>query len=170
MQLQKTFMSALLVSTFLGSPSMAADGSFVGAKWGVVDVEGDALDPAQNLGVLTGYQFSNGLGAEGEFTTTVVDGDLYVLGMKGGWSLNSAAAYGTYRLGDALFMKARAGFMWQERSGEVAGISVSESDTNLSWGVAAGYAFADQHTALEAGYTSFDDEASMWSMGVNYGF
>jgi hypothetical protein len=66
-------------------------------------------------------------------------------------------------------MKVRFGAAWSDVSAKVAGLSVSDSDSSISWGGALGWNFT-QHWAVQADGTQMDSDVNYWNLGVNYRF
>jgi len=94
----------LIPVLFAGCCTASAEGFYVGAKVGVMDVDESAFDEATNGGILIGYEFSRqgsiSWGAEAEFTTSLSDGDFEVFGVSGEWDIDTQALYGVVEIGD----------------------------------------------------------------------
>ncbi len=133
----------------------AAPHFYVGAKGGFMDHdnEGNAsFDPAVNVGVYGGYnffgeqsKFGRDLGggtfsAEGEFTFTLLDGDVDVGSVGGDWDVLTFAGYGVYRIpvAESVYLKGRAGLRWidVDTSPNTRGTG---SDSGATFGIGAGF-------------------------------
>lgn len=159
---------ALCAAVLLAAAGQAsADGSiYAGGKIGLMDLDFRNTDEATNLGVLLGYDFAGTSAIRGaielELTTTIFDGDI---DGAGDWDLDTQAAYGVIKIGDALYAKLKGGVLHEE--GSVNGHS--GSDTELSVGLGGGWRLAP-NVALEAEYTRIEDDVDFWSFGANFYF
>lgn len=133
----------------------AAPHFYIGAKAGVMDhdnVDNASFDPALNVGVYGGYnffgeqsRFGRDLGggtfsAEGEFTFTLLDGDVDAGAAGGDWDVLTFAGYGVYRIPVAqnAYLKGRAGLRWidVDTSPNTSGTG---SDSGFTFGIGAGF-------------------------------
>ncbi len=172
METRKT-AGLLPVLCMLGSTAMA-EGVYLGARVGVMDPDVSGLDNATNASVLIGYMFAEiddmfSWGFEAEATTTVSDGDAEVLGFKGDWDIDTQALYGVIRVGKAFYGKLRFGFLREDVSIDVAGVSVEGDDTSFTTGIGGGWR-TTENLALEAEYTQVESDIGFYSVGVNYFF
>lgn len=169
--IRRTALILLLMSAV--SISHAAGGFYLGPSVGFMDADVGGFDEATNAGLLLGYDlFSKELfhvSAETEFTTTVSDGDLEAFGQKGDWDIDTRAVYLAARVGETVYIKVRYGAAWSDVSGRVAGFSVSNSDSSVSWGGALGWNL-NQHWAVQLDGTRIDSDVNYWNLGVNYHF
>lgn len=169
--IRRTFLMLLIMGAV--SIAHAAGGVYLGPSVGIMDADANGFDEATNAGVLLGYEFFNleqfYVSAEAEFTTTVSDGDLKFGGQKGEWDIDTRAIYLASRVGDVIYMKVRFGAAWSDVSAKIAGLSVSDSDSSISWGGALGWNFT-RHWAVQADGTRMDSDVNYWNLGVNYRF
>lgn len=137
--------------------------------WMNPDIGG--FDDALNLGVALGYDFStttNGVwSVEGEFTTTVSDGN--VVG-GGDWDVDTLAGYGTYRSSGDLYWKGKAGFQRFDikRAGGTAGPIPTSKDTEFAVGIGGGFRM-DRGAGLEIEY-AHSSELAYLSAGYYWRF
>jgi len=171
MEIRKT-ARLLPVLCLLGSTAMA-EGVYVGAKVGVMDPDINGMDEATNAGVVLGYTFGGdgniSWAAEAEFTTTISDGDIEVFGQKGDWDVDTQALYGVLRFGSDIYGKVRAGYLREDVSASIAGVSVDDDDTGFSGGLGAGWRM-NENFAIELEYTFIEDDLDFYSAGLNYSF
>lgn len=157
----------------------AAPHLYIGAKAGIMDLDSQgnaSFDPAVNIGVYGGYnffgaqsRFGHDLGggtfsAEGEFTLTLLDGDVDVGAASGDWDVLTLAAYGAYRIpvSQSAYLKGRAGLHWidADTSPSTPG---DDSDTGLSFGIGAGFDLGAGQ--LETELTVMDSDLLFLSVG-----
>lgn len=157
----------------------AAPHLYLGAKGGIMsrDDEGNAdYDYGLNVGVYGGYnffgeqsRFGRDLGggtfsAEGEFTFTLLKGDLDVGSTSGDWNVLTLAAYGAYRIpvSQSAYLKGRAGLRWMDVDTS-PGAPGSGTDTGLSFGIGAGFNLGGG--ILEPELTVMDSDLIFLSVG-----
>jgi len=171
MQLKKQHW--LIPVLFAGCCTANAEGLYIGAKVGIMDVDDSAFDEATNGGVLIGYEFerqgSISWGVEAEFTTSLSDGDFEVFGVSGDWDIDTQALYGVAKFGDQFYGKLKAGVLREDISASAGGASANESDTGFSAGLGVGWRATDR-IAVEAEYTQIEEDAAFYSAGVNFTF
>jgi len=158
---------ALSVST------LRAENAYIGASLGIMDADVSGVDEATNGGLLLGYDVYRheifAVSLEGEFTTTVSDGDLQASGSKGDWDIDTQAAYLAFRLGDPFYMKARFGFAWTDVSASINESSFHGSDSGVSWGAAVGW-MVTERWGLQLDGTMVDSDVTYWNAGALYRF
>ncbi|MFQ5644569.1 MAG: outer membrane beta-barrel protein [Thiogranum sp.] len=169
--IQRTaFMLLIMGGATLGH---AAGGIYAGPTVGIMDADVGGFDDATNAGLLLGYEFFSKeqfyVSVEGEFTTTISDGDVKFAGQKGDWDIDTRAAYLAARVGDTVYIKVRYGAAWSDVSVKFAGVSASESDSSVSWGGALGWNI-NPNWALQADGTRMDSDVNYWNLGLNYRF
>ena len=172
MRINKT-AGLLPLLCLLGNTAMA-EGVYLGAKLGLMDADVSGLDPATNIGVVVGYAFapvsdSISWAVEGEFTTSVSDGDIDAFGSNGSWDVDTQALYGVLRIGGDLYGKLRLGYLREDASASVAGVSADGSDDGVSGGLGAGW-HANEQLSVELEYTLIEEDIDFYSVGVNYAF
>lgn len=150
-----------------------ADGWYLGASAGVVNTNSNGFDDATNAGLLIGYDvytkdiFATSI--ETEFTTSVSDGNVKISGTKGSWDVDTQAAYVAFRLGEKFYIKTRFGVLRSEISLDIAGNSLSDTDSSMSWSGALGWMF-NQHLGIQADGTLIDSDTTYWNLGLVYRF
>jgi outer membrane immunogenic protein len=167
----KRLVFATALAGCLAAPAAMAQGTsplHFGAKVGVLDPDIGGFDDALNLGVQVGYDlFSDSRGTlsvEGEFTTTLSDGD--VAG-GGEWDADTLAAYGAFRTAGDVYLKAKAGFLDQDikRAGGSGGAVITNGDdSGFAFGVGGGWR-TNRNAAFELEYTVMSDELTFLSLG-----
>lgn len=169
-------MRKVILGAVLGmvAGTAMAQGPYVGGKvaWvNVDDVLGISFDSAMNGGVVLGYEFlpDYGLAAEAEFTTSINDGDWSYLGVSGNWDIQTSAIYLVSRLGQEVYAKVKVGYLNEDISVTVPGLTVSGDDSGVSWGLGGGYKFT-QNVSAEVEWTKIEADADAWSAGVNFSF
>ncbi len=167
-------MAGLLPVLCLFSSAAMAEGPYLGAKLGIMDADVSGLDDATNVGLFAGYNFGelgDGISwaLEAEFTTTISDGDVDVLGLNGDWDVDTQALYAVLRVGGDLYGKLRAGYLREDVSVSIAGVSIGGDDTGFSGGLGGGWQVNEQ-LAIEAEYTLVEEDLDFYSIGVNYAF
>jgi len=152
-------LSTLFAIGFCLSTTALADGLTFGAKTGPMRIDSNQIkDDPTNAGVTVGTELGlvlGDLGVEGEFTTTMKDGNT-----KGSPSqdidIDTMGLYATYRSPGFLYIKARTGFVHWE--------SGDNDDTSTSMGFGIGVSLGLVQIELE--YTEIDDDIDFISLGV----
>jgi hypothetical protein len=153
---------------------MAAESPFyLGLKAGKMMVDPAEFEDATSSGlVFVGYKFSNNPGGslaiEGEYTNSSSE-NITILGTTGKWDIDTIAVYVAYRTGGDLYFKGKAGYLHEDVSANIAGASISGSDSGLSLGIGAGLKIGKSN-ALELEYTIVEEDVSFLSLGFNFGF
>jgi hypothetical protein len=141
-------------------------------KGGIVDPDFGGFDNAVNAGVGIGYDlYADRIGrwsVEGEFTTTISDGEV---SGGGDWDADTLALFGVYR-GPTFepgnfYFKGKIGVLDQDikRAGGAPGTTIPNADdTAAAFGVGAGWR-TDRASALEVEYTIMSDELNFFSVG-----
>lgn len=166
-------VSALLAG-LLAAPMAMAQGTrggtsplYFGAEVGMLDADIGGFDDAINAGLIVGYDlFSDSRGAlsvEGEFTTTLSDGDITG---GGEWDAETLAAYAAFRTAGELYVKAKAGFLDQDikRAGGAGATITNGDDSGFAFGVGGGWQLK-RDAAFELEYTVMSDELTFLSLG-----
>jgi len=169
----KYIAGSLLALLVVSSTAVDAGGFYLGASTGIMDASVSGFDEAVNAGVLAGYDVYTreiiAVSLEAEFTTTVSDGDVRILGIKGDWDLDTQAAYIAVRGGQRAYLKVRYGVVHNDVTVKVAGFRSSESETSGSWGGAIGWMFTD-HWGMQLDGTMVDSDVTYWNLGMKYQF
>lgn len=159
-------VSAVALCLFAAAAQAQQHGLYLSAKAGSMDADFSGFDPAVNIGVGIGYDvYSDRSGvwsAEGEFTTTVSDGDI---SGGGEWDARTVSAYGVYRTPGDLYGKAKAGWTQQDvKRGGVGGEPISANDSSFSYGIGGGWRL-NPSSALELEYTRATDDLNFLNIG-----
>ncbi|HEX9628088.1 MAG TPA: outer membrane beta-barrel protein [Acidiferrobacterales bacterium] len=182
MKIKTSILAGALSATLLGATTahaappvtdFAGDRVYLGAKFIVVDLDDIppvSFDKAYNIGVYGGYhllgqgaQIPKNLGGgtlsiEGEFTTTVVDGDT---NFGGDWDITTISAYAAYRfpLQGGVYLKGKAGGTWSDPDTP----ATRKSETDGSFGLGVGWHLGSG--ALEGEFTVISSELLFLSVG-----
>src|SRR5581483_811433 len=99
---------------------------------------------------------------EGEYTHDISQGDVSVSGVNGRWKIETLAAYGAYRTGGDVYLKAKAG--WLSEDINVSGTGGGKKDSDFSYGAGVGFHF-NRKTGLELEYTVLENDFNFLSIG-----
>ncbi|MDN3640108.1 outer membrane beta-barrel protein [Simiduia curdlanivorans] len=164
--LLRTF-TALAISV-CSSTTMAEDKAsnyYLGISTGTVVLENSTKDPI-NAAVNIGYNFSEKWALEGQYTTSIRDGEYdskKVNSVNGdfNYQIESLSAYGVFRSGGKVYVKGKAGLA----------DDINSEGKRLTWGAGIGYrASENPATNIELEATALDSGATYYSLGVNFGF
>jgi hypothetical protein len=151
------FLTSLLIAA-----STSAAGLVFGAKAGPMQLDISTADDPLNAGVNIGYEFDVGLGDlgfEGEFTTTVKEGEIGLQKLN----IDTAGAYLTYRTPGIVYLKGRAGYIsWD------ADFSVGEVDEDTSASYGLGLGLNLKVIKLELEYTQIEEDIDFVSLGIQF--
>lgn len=163
----------LLIISILASPLFSnivlAEG-YWGAKVTQVDVDTPLYDNAFNAGLIIGAEFgtlggNNIVSLEGEFTTTIIKGDVSSFE----WDMQTFGLYAALRTGKDVYLKAKAGILnWDLTLSNGA----TADDTGLSYGFGGGFKLSNGHT-IEIEYSVIEGDsgnADFTMLGINYLF
>lgn len=145
---------------------------YLGAKAIIVDPDFSGFDEAFNIGVVGGYDLYTTprliLSVEGEFTTTLSDGDI---SGGGEWDVDTLAVYGVLRTPGEFYVKAKAGFLDQDIKAAGTGVILpgSADDSGFAYGVGGGWRM-NRSAALEIEYTAASDDLSFFSVDYVFRF
>ncbi|HHJ13350.1 MAG TPA: hypothetical protein ENJ79_03105 [Gammaproteobacteria bacterium] len=167
--MKKTVLAGLLPALGLASGLALAEGPYAGVKIGIMDADVSGFDDATNGALTLGYAFDTGnpdlsWALEAEFSTSLSDGDVG----SGSWDLDTQALYGAVRYGADWFGKLRVGWLREDLSASVGGLSVSGDDTGLSAGLGIGWGTGSFSVLAE--YTLIEEDIDFYSLGVLYHF
>lgn len=147
-------LSMCLIFGFSSSVAQAA-GAYFGVKGGLFDVENANYDKAVNAGVVVGASFIassvHSVSLEGEFTTTVLAGDI-----TGGneWEIDTFGLFAAFRAGSGFYFKGKLGYIDR-------GISFKTGGTSDRNSIAYGLGFGINRSTtqrVEVEYTIIDDD------------
>jgi hypothetical protein len=150
-----------LLVFLLGVETVLAGVTF-GAKTGPVQPDLDGIEDPINAGVTIGYEFGIALGAlgfEGEFTTTVKEGEYGIERLN----IDTTGAYATYRSPGLFYLKGRAGYAGWDADFSVGG---NEDDTSASYGLGLGFSL--KLIKIELEYTQIDEDIDFVSIGIQF--
>ena len=140
------FLTSMLIAA-----STSAAGLVFGAKAGPMQLDISGADDPVNAGVNIGYEFGvvfGDLGFEGEFTTTVKEGEFGLQKLN----IDTAGAYLTYRTPGIVYLKGRAGYLSWDADFNVG---AADDGTSASYGLGLGLNLTI--FKLEVEYTQIDD-------------
>jgi len=167
--------SLALAVAATASVSQAADERdwYVGAKLGWMSSSDSDFDESMNLGLVAGLHlpgielpFEANVAVEGEYSTSISDGDWEEGSLEGEWDIDTFAVYGVVRTDGDIYFKGKGGIIYEDIS--VSGdVSDSASSTDLSFGLGAGWKLNDK-LSLEAEFTLIEEDVSFFSIGVLY--
>jgi len=158
--MQKPLVALLYLMLFLFSSGCLAEGLIFGAKAGPMQVDTPNVDDPLNAGVNIGYEVGIGfgdLGFEGEFTTTVKEGELDSVK----FNIDTGAVYLTYRSPGFVYFKGRAGYL-----GWDADFSLNGKDDGNSTSYGLGLGFSLKVIKLELEYTQIEENVDFISLGI----
>lgn len=159
-----------LAMSFAASMAAAQQPSspfYIVPKIAAMDADFSGFDKAFNVGAGVGYDLQSNatgtLSVEGEFLTTLSDGDI---GGGGEWDADTIAVYGAYRTAGNGYLKAKAGFLDQDIKVEagVARTPITGDESGFSFGIGAGWRM-NGNAGLELEYTAGSDDLNIISLG-----
>lgn len=165
----RNLLLATAAVTLIAAPASAQSLSDAYGSIGYSSVQGDTTD----LGAVTarlGAKLTPYIGVEGEASFGVSDDD--VVGIPGATAEleHDLAAYvtGTIPVASNLELFGRLGYGTTKIKAEVLGVSASNSQESVNWGVGANY-FLDSQNGVRADWTRRDyrdggGEADVWSL------
>ncbi|MBN1378305.1 MAG: outer membrane beta-barrel protein [Gammaproteobacteria bacterium] len=155
-------IKCVLVIGFLFSASFTANAQsdkngYAGLKAGPMMIDLGGIDDPLNIGLVGAYINDAGFGFEGEFTTSIVEGEL-----AGNYdvSIQTVAAYATFRTPGDSYFKAKLGLLNEDV--EIG--SRSDSDTGSSFGIGVGFNTASGGK-FEIEYTIIEEDVNFLSIG-----
>lgn len=160
--MQKIIRITALLALLMSACNAYAAGLVFGAKAGPMQIDVEGIDDPMNAGVSIGYEFGIGfgdLGFEGEFTTTVKEGEV---GLQK-FNIDTGGAYLTYRSPGFIYLKGRAGYI-----GWDADFNVNSGDDGTSASYGLGLGFNLKVFKLELEYTQIDDDIDFVSLGIQF--
>lgn len=142
---------------------------YFGFKAGTMDADARGFDDASNWAVVLGFTLydrpeAGSFALEAEYSRSFDDGDVRVAGVRGDWDIDTLAAYGAYRTGGSVFLKAKAGVARWDLSASGPGARVDADDTDFSYGAGAGLRLSPR-TGFEAEYTVIESDISFLTIG-----
>ena len=168
--MSKSIMVAVAALLVLGSfTNDAAGGLYVGGKGGIMMVDVGSGDDPINVGIVVGYAMDPAdwgtLAVEGEYTMSVVDGEVSGGGQSVKFDLSTLAVYAAYRSAGSVYGKLKVGFLREE----MTILGTSGDDTGLSFGGGVGLCFGEALSA-EVEYTLIEQDVSFISGGAIFMF
>ncbi len=160
---RRLHISALAAGLLAAPVAFAADGLYLGVTGGVMSTDRAAYDEAVSAGLLVGYEFLNvavgDIAAEAVYTTTLAEAD--IAGIRGGWEMDTLAAYGAFRTAGPVYVKARAGVV----DADVKTRADTDSSTRFSAGLGIGLSVGIAQFELE--YTTITDDVDFIGLTIN---
>lgn len=166
----KNFSPALLAGTLiLGTAAMSSHAAephlYAGVKAGSFLVDVDNADDPKSFGFQLGYDFGRGLSVEIEYNSG--SSDVEILGNTVDMDVTTKAIYAAFRTPGKGYFLAKIGIISEEVELSGAGVTVSEDDSGMSYGLGGGYNFGEKF-ALEAEYTIIEEDIDY--VGINARF
>ncbi len=145
---------------------------YYGAKVGMMMNDVPGFGDAINIGGIVGLPITRlaqgSISFEGELTTTVVRGDVGYFGINGHWDVTTLAGYGVFTTDGPMYFKAKAGFLVEDASVTINGLSTyGGSDSGVSLGIGGGMKLSGGHR-IEIEYTIIDSDVNFLSIGYNF--
>lgn len=168
----KTILLSTAAALIAASAASAqeADGKFnFGAGYTFLDTDEVEFDA---LTLRAGYDVTEFFGVEGEALIGLGDESTTVLGTTVDAEFNYGLglyAKGQYPLTEAFSVHGRVGYVWAEVEASAVGVSASDEEDGLGYGVGVEYAFNGLN-AVRADYTRYDfeDDAEADGWSVSY--
>ncbi|HKK04489.1 MAG TPA: outer membrane beta-barrel protein [Gammaproteobacteria bacterium] len=144
---------------------------YFGVKGGLMMNDVGGFGDAINIGGIVGAPVSHmpqgTISVEGELTTTLSKGDVNYFGYTGNWDITTLAGYGVFRTNGPMYLKAKAGYLFEDVSVSIGGLRGYGSDSGLSFGVGGGMRLAGGHR-IEIEYTVIESDVNFLSIGYNF--
>lgn len=157
-----TLIIGILAASLL-SNTASAEG-YWGAKAANIDIDASGYGSAINIGLFVGAEFaqagSNIISLEGEFTTSIIDGDTNT---SAEYSAQTLALYAAMRTASDNYLKIKAGILDSEITYSNGG---SSNDSGLSWGIGFGF----NNYEIEYTFVDLDGDADASMISVGYLF
>jgi outer membrane immunogenic protein len=159
---------ASLVALAMAAPGIAQESGFYGTA-GYSQISTDDVD----LGAITlrgGWNFNQYFGAEAEGSFGVVSDDFTVADTQVDIDLNHAiGAFATagVPLAERGRVFARVGYANVDIEGSSGGVSVSEDDSDIAYGIGGEYLF-DDFNGVRVGYTAYDFDETLDVFEISY--
>lgn len=176
--MKRTILMAAAIALVLAGAVWAQP--YVGAKTGMMTIGVSGVDNIIPIGVLAGYEFQPRMAIEGEFNYRISGGDWdYGFGPASAttefklWTIAGYFAY-RYPVGDNLFLKGKAGILYENVDAEVTLDYMGEhysydgggTDTGLSIGAGVGMKLSEKLTG-EVEFTVIESDVNYLSVGLN---
>jgi outer membrane immunogenic protein len=166
-------LGTLCTASAQAASSVNLNNLYYGVKVGAMSVDAVGYGDAVNIGGIVGLPITRlaqgKISVEGEFTTSLIKGDLGLFGTNGDWRITTLAGYGVFRTDGPMYFKAKAGLLYENVSVSIAGVpgSVSGSDTGLSYGIGGGMTLSGGQS-IEIEYTVIESNVNFLSIGYNF--
>lgn len=173
MKTRNAITALCLGVSLLSVSAFAADSPlYVGIKGGTMMVSPSEFEDANSFGLVLGYKLfdnpSGSLAVEGEFTNSSSE-KITILNVTGKWDIDTKAVYLAYRTSGDLYFKGKIGYLDEDVNVNIAGASISGSDSGASYGIGGGWKLG-KSSALELEYTIIETDVDFISLGVNFSF
>lgn len=140
-----------------------AEGFYLGAKAGNLDIAVSEFENDSASGLVLGYEFTSGLAVQGETLKGSADINTFFGRFDG--DFESRALYAVFRsTGETVYGFAKAGVLHEEVEVNALYYNVRESDTGASVGIGGGFRLG-QHVLLEGEYTMIEQDVDFF--GIN---
>jgi len=168
MKAKQLLIPVFIALCSIGITQAADDPWYAGVKAGQFRVDESEYDKANGAGGILGYKFSNSLAVEGGYSTTGTDGGLKVSGVEGTWNVEAYAVHFAYRSEGTFYFKGKAGYLHENVGVDIAGASVSGSDSGASYGIGLGWRPV-KDISFELEYTAIEKDVNFITVGINFG-
>lgn len=149
------YLTLFLILTGVSTATHAA-GAYYGAKAGFFEVENANYDKAINAGIMVGAHFVassvHTVSLEGEFTTSVLPGD--ISGGSNEWEIDTFGLFAAFRAGSGVYFKGKLGYIDRSISFKTGGVSDRNS---IAYGLGFGWRRSSEQR-IEVEYTIIDDD------------
>jgi hypothetical protein len=168
----KQLFIVLLVLGFFSSGAQAnehGETGYVGVYYGVADSNDGDVENG-NLGLVVGGSLESGPGIEFFYTDTVDKDEFEDDGLPDvRYSTQAWGLLGTYKFGSKFYAMLKAGYVFMDIRGDVAGSGTEKFDEDgLSYGFGAGIEVGDSG-AVELNYLSLPDvELSVGNENIDF--
>ena len=167
----RSILKLLPLLAIFGSGTVMADdkqGMFLGIGGGLMATS-DADDNPLNLSLNLGYNFSESFAIEGQYTTSVVDGEVKTFFGNVEFDIETVAIYGVYRTPGPNYFKIKVGVINEEVSASAFSVSESGSDSGASVGIGGGFEISES-SVIELEYTLIEEDVGFFSVGFVHNF
>ena len=168
--LKKMIGLAGIATLSLAANTVQAQNVYGDVAYQMIDASLDT-NPAVVRGIV-GYQFSPNMAVEGMVGLNARDGKETAFGITGKATVDrmvGAYAKSTYTVGDAFELYGRLGVVNYKVSASAGSISDSDSGTDLSFGVGAGYKIT-RDLSINVDYMDFGDLEGGVAVGMKFSF
>lgn len=153
----------VLTAFALQASTASANGFYLGAKTGNLNINVSEFEDDTAQGLVAGYEFASGVAVQAETLSGSADIDTFYGSYDG--DFESTALYAVFRsMGETVYGFAKLGVLREEVKVDMFYYDVSETDTGASVGLGGGLRLG-QHLLLEAEYTVIEQDVDFF--GIN---